>query len=108
MTWEIALVFLLLVVVLACFVWEKFPPDLTAMTLFLVIVGAHLLPMKTAFSVFSNPAPLVVGAMFVLSAALVKCGVVDRLGCRRRVSGLAAKAGGLWAGFGSERQSRHL
>jgi di/tricarboxylate transporter len=79
MTWEIALVFLLLVLTLACFVWEKFPPDLTALTLFLVIVGTHLLPMKTAFSVFSNPAPLVVGAMFVLSAALVKCGVVDRI-----------------------------
>lgn len=79
MTWEIALVFLLLVLTLACFIWEKFPPDLTALTLFLVLVGTQLLPSEKAFSVFSNPAPLTVGAMFVLSAALVKCGAVDRI-----------------------------
>lgn len=79
MTWEIALVFLLLVLTLACFIWEKFPPDLTALTLFLILVGTQLLPSEKAFSVFSNPAPLTVGAMFVLSAALVKCGAVDQL-----------------------------
>jgi di/tricarboxylate transporter len=38
-----------------------------------------LLPAKEAFSVFSNPAPFTVAAMFVLSAALVKCGAIDRL-----------------------------
>ncbi|MCB1104875.1 MAG: SLC13 family permease, partial [Cephaloticoccus sp.] len=79
MTWEIALVFILLVLTLACFVWEKFPPDLTALTLFLFLIGTQLIPTDKAFSVFANPAPLTVGAMFVLSAALVKCGVVDRL-----------------------------
>ncbi|MFM1850864.1 MAG: hypothetical protein RIS54_548 [Verrucomicrobiota bacterium] len=79
MTWEIALVFVLLVLTLACFVWEKFPPDLTALTLFLILIGSQLIPTNKAFSVFANPAPLTVGAMFVLSAALVKCGVVDRL-----------------------------
>lgn len=79
MTWDIALVFILLVLTLACFVWEKFPPDLTAITLFLILIGTQLLPAEKAFSVFSNPAPLTVGAMFILSAALVKCGAVDRL-----------------------------
>lgn len=79
MTWEIALVFILLVLTIACFLWEKFPPDLTALTLFLVLVGAGLIPSDKTFAVFANPAPLTVGAMFVLSAALVKCGAVDRL-----------------------------
>ncbi len=79
MTWDIALVFILLVLTLACFVWEKFPPDLTALTLFLILIGCQLIPTEKALSVFSNPAPLTVGAMFVLSAALVKCGAVDRL-----------------------------
>lgn len=79
MTWEIAFVFALLVIALACFVWEKFPPDLTAMGLLVIIVATGLLPIEKAYSVFANPAPLVVGAMFVLSAALVKCGVVDRI-----------------------------
>ncbi|MCF7688594.1 MAG: SLC13 family permease [Cephaloticoccus sp.] len=79
MTWDIALVFILLVLTLACFMWEKFPPDLTALTLFLILVGTQLIPSGMAFSVFSNPAPLTVGAMFILSAALVKCGAVDRI-----------------------------
>ncbi|MBS0630940.1 MAG: anion permease [Verrucomicrobia bacterium] len=79
MTWEIALLFLLLAATLACFVWEKFPPDLTALGLFVMLIAVGLLKPATAFSVFANPAPLTVGAMFVLSAALVRCGAIDRL-----------------------------
>lgn len=79
MTWDIALVFLMLVGTLACFVWEKFPPDVTALTLFVALIALGVLSPASAFSVFSNPAPLTVGAMFVLSAALVKCGAIDRI-----------------------------
>ncbi|MBK8859288.1 MAG: SLC13 family permease [Opitutaceae bacterium] len=79
MTWDIAVVFLLLAGVLLCFVWEKFPPDVTALGLLLVLIATGLLSAPDALSVFSNPAPLTVGAMFVLSAALVKCGAIDRL-----------------------------
>ena len=89
MTWEIALIFFLLVLTLASFVWEKFPPDVTALTLFAVLMVSGLLPADEALTVFSNPAPITVGAMFVLSAALVKCGLVDR------VSGLVDRAGTL-------------
>jgi len=79
MTWDIAIAFLLLVGVLLCFVWERFPPDITALGLLVVLIATGLLSSKDALSVFANPAPLTVGAMFVLSAALVKCGAVDRL-----------------------------
>lgn len=79
MTWDIAIAFLLLVGVLLCFVWERFPPDITALGLLVVLIATGLLTTKDALSVFANPAPLTVGAMFVLSAALVKCGAVDRL-----------------------------
>lgn len=79
MTWEIAFVFLLLLATLASFVWEKIPPDLTAMGVFVVLLASGVLTTEQAFSVFSNPAPLTVGAMFVLSAALVKCGAIGRL-----------------------------
>ncbi|MBX3748607.1 MAG: SLC13 family permease [Opitutaceae bacterium] len=79
MTWDIAIAFLLLVGVLLCFVWERFPPDITALGLLVVLIATGLLTTKEALSVFANPAPLTVGAMFVLSAALVKCGAVDRL-----------------------------
>ncbi len=79
MTWEIALVYVLLVAVLASFVWEKIPPDLTALTLFAVLLVSGLISKADAFAVFSNSAPFTVGAMFILSAALVKCGAIDRI-----------------------------
>jgi len=78
MTWQIALVFLLLAATLAGFIWEKYPPDLIALALFVVLIATGLLPLDLAFSVFANPAPITIGAMFVLSAALVKCGAIDR------------------------------
>ena len=79
MTWPIALVLLLLIGAFISFVWEKVTPDVTALGLFAAIIVTGLLPLKEAFSVFSNSAPFTVAAMFVLSAALVKCGAIDRL-----------------------------
>ena len=78
MTWQIALVFLLLAATLFSFVAEKFPPDLTALALFVALIATGVLPREQAFSVFANPAPLTIAAMFVLSAALVRCGAIDR------------------------------
>jgi len=79
MTWEIAAVLAIVVIAIACFVWEKYPPDVVALTLFVVIAASGLVPAKEAFAVFSNPAPITVGAMFVLSAALLRCGALDYL-----------------------------
>ena len=79
MTWEIFFVFALLALALASFAWEKLSPDVTALSLFAILLVSGLLPADIAFSVFSNPAPLTVGAMFIISAALDKCGVIDRL-----------------------------
>ncbi len=79
MSWEIIFVFVLLVLALASFVWEKLPPDVTALSLFAILLVVGILPAEKAFSVFSNPAPITVGAMFVISAALDKCGVIDAL-----------------------------
>ncbi|MEJ6732031.1 MAG: SLC13 family permease [Opitutaceae bacterium] len=79
MTVEIVFVFALLGLTLASFVWEKFPPDVTAVTLFAILLITGLIKKENAFAVFANPAPITVGAMFILSAALVKCGVVDRI-----------------------------
>lgn len=79
MTWEIAAVLALVVAALVSFVWEKFPPDVVALCLFVVIAATGLVPTKDAFAVFSNPAPITVAAMFVLSAALLRCGALDYL-----------------------------
>jgi di/tricarboxylate transporter len=79
MTWQIALVFTLLIGAIIAFVREKTPPDLIALSLLIIIAMTGLVPVKDVFSVFSNPAPITVAAMFVLSAALVRCGALDYL-----------------------------
>lgn len=79
MTWEIALIFALLAATAISFVREKISPDLTAIALFVAIIATGLVTPAKAFSVFSNPAPITVGAMFILSAALVRCGAIELL-----------------------------
>lgn len=79
MTWEIALTFLLLAATMVSFIREKISPDLTALALFVALIACGLLTPQKAFSVFANPAPFTVGAMFVLSAALVRCGAIEML-----------------------------
>ncbi|WP_311266723.1 SLC13 family permease [Sphingobium sp. WCS2017Hpa-17] len=69
--------------ILACmfvaFVRERYSPTVIA------VVGAcaygvlGLLDEKALFSVFSNGAPLTVGAMFILSGALIRTGVIGRV-----------------------------
>ena len=79
MTWEIAFVFVLLVLTLISFVWEKVPADVTALSVFAILLASGLLSSKQAFQVFANPAPITVGAMFILSAALDKTGLIASL-----------------------------
>src|SRR5688572_5046146 len=79
MTWQIALVFALLLGAIISFIREKIPPDITALTILVIVGMTRLVPMDAVFSVFANPAPITVGAMFVLSAALVRCGALDAL-----------------------------
>ncbi len=79
MTWEIAFVLGLLVLALLAFVWEKYPADIVALGIFSILLVSGVLPRDKAMAVFANPAPITVAAMFVLSAALVRCGAIDRL-----------------------------
>ncbi len=86
MTWEIALIFVLLTLAIISFVLEKISSDLTAITLFTLILLAGLLPVAhtlptTAMmlGVFANPAPVTVASMFIISAALEKCGAIEIL-----------------------------
>lgn len=86
MTWEVAFVILLLILALTSFILEKIPPDLTALSIFALLVLAQgithsdkLPDLKEMFQVFTNSAPITIAAMFILSAAVQNCGVVDNL-----------------------------
>lgn len=78
MTWEIAFMLGLMALALLLFISEKVSPDVTALTLFVILIVSGVLPAADAFSVLSNPAPLTIGAMFILSAALAKSGLIDQ------------------------------
>lgn len=79
LTGEIIFIYILLIGALVSFYLEKIPADLTAMTLFAILLVSGLLPIDAALSVFSNPAPITVAAMFIISAALTRCGIIDFL-----------------------------
>lgn len=79
MTWEIAAVLALVAAAIVAFAREKYPPDVVALCLLVIVAASGLVSTKEAFSVFSNPAPITVAAMFVLSAALLRCGALDYL-----------------------------
>ena len=77
-----AFVFVLLIAAIIAFVREKIAPELVALSLFVLVALTGLVPVRDAFAVFSTPAPITVAAMFVLSAALVRCGALDYLTMR--------------------------
>ena len=86
MHWELIWVIALLVGTLTAFILEKWPTDLTAIGLYSILVATALCvksvywPTLTELTyVFASPAPLTIAAMFVLSAALERCGVIEVL-----------------------------
>jgi di/tricarboxylate transporter len=89
MTWEILFVFVVLIVTVGSFIWERVPTDVTALTAFGVILLAGSLPFfdtlpetKQLFEVFSSTAPLTIAAMFIISAALEKTGGIELIASR--------------------------
>ena len=84
MSWEIVFVLFLLLAALVSFILERVPTDVTAITVFALITlvsifsGSERLPgLDEILGVFANPAPLTIAAMFVVSAALGKCHLIE-------------------------------
>ena len=69
---------------------EVLPADVVALLAMGALLLTGILSVPEALSVFSNSAPITIAAMFVLSAALERTGVIDAAG--RLVSRLASRA----------------
>ena len=69
----------LLVLLLAAFIVEKYPPEVTAAAGAAIFLLFGLTTADQAMKAFSNPAPITIAAMFVLSGALVRTGVLESL-----------------------------
>ena len=61
------------------FVREWAAPDVIALSALCVVVAVGVLPGSELLGLFSNSAPITIGAMFVLSGALERTGVMDWL-----------------------------
>ena len=79
-TFQIGFVLVLVVIVFFGFVREKIPADVVAVLAMGALMLTGILSVNDTLSVFSNAAPITVGAMFVLSAALDRTGVIDWVG----------------------------
>lgn len=84
---QIGFVLVLVVIVFFGFVREKMPADVVALLAMGALMLTGILSVSDTLSVFSNAAPITVAAMFVLSAALERTGVIDWVG--RKVASLA-------------------
>jgi di/tricarboxylate transporter len=74
------LVLLVVAGVFAAFVWERFPPDTIAVGGVAVLLVLGLLDVEGLLAAFSNPAPVTVAAMLILSGALMRTGVIEAFG----------------------------
>lgn len=80
MTLPIFLVLALLVAVAICFSLERISVDIITLLLLCALVLLRLLPIREAFAGFSSDIVIVLAALFVLSGALIKTGVMENFG----------------------------
>ena len=87
---QIGIVLVLVALVFFGFVRERMAPDIVALCAVCALLATGILDSKDVLGVFSNSAPLTIAAMFVLSAAFERTGVIDSLS--RLVSHAAARS----------------
>lgn len=80
MTPEIALLLAILGVALVLFSTERVPADVTALGVMLAIAVTGLLPPDQAFAGFGSETVLMILGLLILTAALLRTGVVDIVG----------------------------
>jgi di/tricarboxylate transporter len=61
------------------FAIEKYPPEVTAAGAAALFIVLGLVPYDEVMSVFSSSAPITIAAMFVVSGALVRTGLLDAI-----------------------------
>ncbi len=79
MTVEIVLLFGLLVAAIVLFATEWIAPEITAVLLLLALIFSGLLTSEEAFAGFGSDVVVFLGSLFVVSQAMVRTGVLDRM-----------------------------
>ena len=81
-TLEMVMAFAVLIAVFGVFVRESLPVDMAALGGMCLLLVMGVLDESDLGKVFSNPAPMTIGAMFVLSEALTRTGAIDWLAAK--------------------------
>jgi len=84
---EIAIVSAILAITFYLLISEKIAMDLTAIAIMVVLMLTRILTPKEAVAGFANPAVITVGAMFLISRAMIRTGTVGFI--RQRLVDLA-------------------
>lgn len=79
MTIDILLVTIILLTALTLLVTERLSLDLTALGIMVALMATGLLAPREAVAGFANPAPLTVGALFIVTRGLVRTGALTFL-----------------------------
>ena len=69
----------ILALLFVAFMFEKYPPEVTAAGAAALFIVLGLVPSDDVMDVFSSSAPITIAAMFVVSGALVRTGVLDAI-----------------------------
>jgi di/tricarboxylate transporter len=80
LTFDIALVLLILLGSIILFASEKIRVDVVALMVLLALLMTGLITTEEAFSGFSNPAVITVWAIYMVSASLTQTGIADYVG----------------------------
>ncbi len=74
---QAAIGLVVLALIFVGFVLERFPAAVVAIIGATTLLALGILDSKSVFGVFANPAPITIGAMFILSGALLRTGTLD-------------------------------
>ena len=77
MTTDQLLIFAILGLALLLFIWGRWRYDLVAIIALLVATISGVVPWSEAFTGFAHPAVVTVGAILIVSRALLNSGIVD-------------------------------
>ena len=79
MTTPQILAFAIIAAMMALFVWGRLRYDLVALLALLVAVAAGIVPYDKAFSGFSDDIVVIVASALMVSAAVARSGVIERV-----------------------------
>jgi di/tricarboxylate transporter len=79
MTLDQALAFAIIIGMMALFAWDRWRYDLVAVLALLVAVAVGVVPPEQAFKGFGDDIVIIVGSALVVSAAVARSGVIERI-----------------------------